>query len=126
MKKIIFLLFTMLSFLYSADSLEWYNSYDSAKAAAQKSHKKILLLVVSPTCPYCIELLNNPLKDPEVVKTIKASYEPLMLLNHEELPANISVRGVPAMYQISNDGKKLGAPLVGLQEPTLIKAWLVK
>ena len=120
------LLLSALTFSYAADSIDWYNSYESAKVAAQKSHKRILLLIVSPTCPYCVKLLNEPMSDPEIVKTVKTNYEPLMLMNMEQAPAGINVKGVPTMYKLSNNGKPQGVPIVGLQDAQNKKTWLAK
>ena len=125
MRKIIIAAVLACSFSYAA-SLDWFNSYEPAKLAAEKSHKRILLLVVSPTCPYCVKLLNGPMSDLDVIQNVQQSYEPLMLMNMEQLPDDINAKGVPAMYKLSSNGKKIGAPLIGLQDTQTIKQWLAK
>jgi thioredoxin-related protein len=124
MKKILLILCSLITLVYSAQTIDWRNTYEPTRATAQKSHKKILLLIVSPTCQYCVQLLNGPMHDPEIIQTVNSNYEPLMLMNMEQLPAGIRAKGVPTIYKLSADGKPIGAPLIGLQETQVLKDWL--
>jgi thioredoxin-related protein len=57
----------------------YYTNYQQAKAKAIQTHKPLMLLVVTTTCPWCEKLKKQTLSKKEINNYISKNYIPLIL-----------------------------------------------
>lgn len=85
MKKLLLLLGLSVALLF-ADAysfLDYERSYEKAKDAAIKADKKLMLIVVSDSCPWCKALAKKTLASIEVAGFIDKHFVPVLVKNDE-------------------------------------------
>jgi len=95
--------------------LPWYTSYDEAVAAAESSHKKILIDFSTPYCSICSAITKTVLQDKEISKVLTDLYILLAVdasdSNQEPykaLRSRYDIQGVPTIIIIEpTSGKEL-------------------
>ncbi len=94
---------------------------DVAVNLARIEQKKIGLIFTTATCPYCVKLKNETLKDKTVQELIKANFVFVEVMydsakkvstfgrqmTHQELFSHFSISGVPTTWFLSSDAKPL-------------------
>jgi len=98
-----------LAGLHHQDSLFQYVSYPAAWTAAQKSSRPLLLYVTMPRCPYCVKMVQNTLKNPEIRSLVASSFETVYVDRYAQarLAAKLNVRSYPTTILVSTNNRVL-------------------
>ena len=118
MKKIksLGLMIMLLSSLSYGCEIKWQNSLEAAKKSAAKSKKPIMVFASSTTCPYCPQMSETTFADNDVCELVNAKFVPLIAIaGGDEMPKNMSVRGVPAILLVNAAEKEVAAKISGLR-----------
>ncbi len=118
MKKIKSLLLAtmLLSSVGYGCEIKWQNSLEEAKKSAAKSKKPIMVFASSTTCPYCTTMSETTFADKEVCELVNAKFIPLIAIaGGDEMPRNMSVRGVPAILFVNAAEKEVAPKISGLR-----------
>jgi hypothetical protein len=84
-----------------------------------------IFLVMRPGCPYCEALLVDVLGAPEVLSLLEKTRGVTSAREFApEVKVHVRVPSVPTLLAVSATGKQIGEPIVGLQPPTTVAAWL--
>jgi len=94
-----------LAGLRHQDPLFRHVSYPVAWTAAQKSSRPLLLYVTMPGCPYCVKMVQNTLKNPEIQSLVADSFETVYVDRYAQagLAAKLRVRYYPTTILVSTD-----------------------
>jgi thiol:disulfide interchange protein len=90
-----------------ASAVAWRSDFDGALAEARSTHKRVLVDFSASWCPPCIAMKHEVWPDPDVARTIDASYVPLMVDADQDngLSARYQVEGIPAVLVLDGDGR---------------------
>ncbi len=104
----ILLFITLLTGALFANEIEWSNSFDAAKARAQKENKILYAVITSETCRWCRKLENETLKDQKIVEKLNSNYSPVALTRDKDsYPPCLKAPMVPMSYFLTPDGNVL-------------------
>jgi len=98
-----------LAGLHHKDSLFRHVSYQAAWTAAQKSSRPLLLYVTMPGCPYCVKMVQNTLKKPEIQSLVVNSFETVYVDRYAQarLAAKLNVRSYPTTILVGTNNHVL-------------------
>lgn len=118
MKKLL-LLIAAVSFL-CADAIHWQPDLKSALDTAQKTDKKLMILMSSQSCRYCRQMHREVFGNEAIAAYINEHYVALELdINGDDYPSALEVRGVPATFFFSPDLKEEYKLILGPRHPMI-------
>lgn len=118
MKKFL-LLIAAVSLLF-ADAIHWQPDLKSALDTAQKTNKKLMILMSSQSCHYCKQMHEEVFSNGAIAEYINTHYIPLELdINEDAYPSALEVRGVPATFFFSSDLKHEYKLILGPRHPMI-------
>ncbi len=104
----ILLLITLLLGSLFAGEIEWNDSFEAAKAKAQKEDKIIYALITSETCRWCRKLEVETLEDKKVVRTVNSKFSAVALTRDKDTyPPCLKAKMVPMTYFLTPEGRVL-------------------
>ncbi|AEH51700.1 thioredoxin family protein [Pseudothermotoga thermarum] len=123
MKKVFGVIFVVLSVITFSKTI-LFDDVDVAANLARIEQKKLAIVFTTATCPYCVKLKNETLKDKTVEQLIKANFVFVEVMydssrkttvfgrqmSYSELFSYFSVRGVPTTWFLDQNAK----PIVSL------------
>jgi len=77
MKKILFSIVLLFSFLFASESIHWVKDYKKAFNMAKKEHKLLFVDISVHHCPPCWYLANIVYKYPPVIEYINKHFIPM-------------------------------------------------
>ncbi len=104
------ILFFMTLFIGSlfANEIEWNDSFEAAKAQAQKEDKIIYALITSETCRWCRKLEDMTLEDKKVIDNLNSKYSAVALTRGKDTyPPCLKAPMVPMSYFLTPEGTVL-------------------
>jgi thioredoxin-related protein len=101
----------MLSLSLFGDEVNWANSFNDAKERALKENKMIMLMISKPHCRACDFMKYGTFTKENVIEELNR-YVPI-ILDKDELPERIYVRGTPTFRFYTPNGKRLKYQLIG-------------
>ena len=103
MKKLLFLLFALFAPLFlGADAIQWAASWDEAVEKAMKEEKKMMVLMTSERCRFCVRMEEEVFANDAIALRINEDFVPLKFdISKEPYPPALKVRGTPTIYFIS-------------------------
>lgn len=119
MKKLIFLLFALFAPLsLVADAIQWAPSWDEAVAKALKEDKKMMVLMTSERCRFCIRMEEEVFANDAIAFQINEEFVPLKYdISNEPYPPALRVRGTPTIYFIPPKDPEAMEQVVGYRGP---------
>jgi hypothetical protein len=98
--------------------IDWRMDYDEALKEARKSHKPLLIVIVSHSCRWCRRLEYKTLGNPKVEQYVRRHYIPVMLYREDRAyPDALAPRLVPTTYYLDPAQKPLIEPSIGYLDP---------
>ena len=112
MKRVLFLLCSLIFSVYAADN--YLTDYKQALAKAKTENKLLALTVVQNNCPWCIKFENETLKHKAVSATIKEKFVHVVLnRDTQEIPHGFKARLVPTTFFVNANGEKVADNAIG-------------
>lgn len=104
----ILLFVTLFSGALFANEIAWNDSFEAAKAKAQKEDKIIYALITSETCRWCRKLESETLQEPKVIESLNKKYSPVALTRDKDAyPPCLKAPMVPMSYFLTPEGTVL-------------------
>ncbi|MGB5963967.1 MAG: DUF255 domain-containing protein [Sulfurimonadaceae bacterium] len=95
----ILLFMTLFIGVLFANEIEWNESFEAAKAKAQKEDKIIYVLITSETCRWCRKLEDNTLENKQVINNLNTKYAAVALTRGKDTyPPCLKAPMVPMSY----------------------------
>lgn len=122
MKKM-FLIFVMLSTLaFAQDGVQLYTDFQSAKAAAQKANKPMMIMYQTKGCPECGYMKEVVFHDDKVSQYMNENFINVSLDIHQaELPKQYDYFGIPTFFITDKDGNQVHRHIGGSRSEPFIK-----
>lgn len=107
-------IFLILVFFLNANALtndfiknfSYEDNFHQAMNNAKKLDKKIMMVLTTKSCAWCMKFENQTLKKENIDKLIKENFVPLTLDNDiKDFPTKYKTEVVPTIFFIRNDGK---------------------
>ena len=104
------------------DPLFRHVSYPAAWNAAQKSNRPLLLFVTMSGCPYCVKMVQNTLKDPDIRSLVADSFETVYVDRSAQakLVEKLNIRYYPTIILVSSNNRVLDV-IEGYVEPKVFQ-----
>jgi thioredoxin-related protein len=101
------------------EEVEWRPDYESARREAADKNRPLLLDFGTENCFWCKKLDAVTFRDDRVVKKLNAQFVSIKIDagRYRELVKYLQIEAFPTMVFASPDGKLIGKPIVGFQEP---------
>ncbi|MEE8588121.1 MAG: DUF255 domain-containing protein [Sulfurimonadaceae bacterium] len=91
-----------------ANEIKWNDSFEAAKAKAQKTDKIIYVLITSETCRWCRKLEDMTLEDKKVIDNLNSKYSAVALTRGKDTyPPCLKAPMVPMSYFLTPEGTVL-------------------
>ena len=104
----IIMIISMLTFSLFASEIKWNDSFEAAKAKAQKEDKIIYALITSETCRWCRKLENETLEEKKVINNLNSKYSAVALTRDKDsYPPCLKAPMVPMSYFLTPEGTVL-------------------
>lgn len=104
----IIMMITMLMLSLFASDIKWNNSFEAAKAKAQKENKLIYVVITSETCRWCRKLENETLEEKKVINNLNSKYSAVALTRDKDsYPPCLKAPMVPMSYFLTPEGTVL-------------------
>ena len=104
----ILLLMTLFIGSLFAGEIEWNDSFEAAKAKAQKEDKIIYAVITSETCRWCRKLEKETLEENEVISNLNSKYSAVALTRDKDsYPPCLKAPMVPMSYFLTPEGTVL-------------------
>ncbi len=86
-----------------------HSSYSAAWKAAQESNRPILVYVTMPGCPYCVKMLRQTYRLPEVGRLVSDSFETVYVSRraHPKLVKKLHIKLYPTTVLVGVNNKVL-------------------
>lgn len=122
MKKL-FLIFTILvSVVLAKDDVHLYTDFDSAKAAAQKANKPMMIMYQTKGCPECGYMKDVVFHDEKVSQYMNENFINVSLDIHQaNLPKQYDYFGIPTFFITDKDGNQVHRHIGGSRSEPFIK-----
>ncbi len=93
----------------STTGIKWF-SYDEGMLLGKRENKKIFLYFYTNWCPYCGKMAKETFTDPMVASSLNEHFIPIRVNSdiEQKIAARYLVRGVPVIWLLQEDGKKIG------------------
>lgn len=94
------------------NQIKWY-PYEEGLAAGQKEGKKIFLHFYADWCHFCKEMKKRTFASSNVINYLNENFISILVNTDKEgkLASNYFVRGLPATFFLTPDGKKINMPI---------------
>ncbi|MEN8146772.1 MAG: DUF255 domain-containing protein [Campylobacterota bacterium] len=91
-----------------AGGIEWNDSFEAAKAKAQKEDRIIYAVISSETCRWCRKLEAETLKDKKIVEKLNTKFSAVALTrDKDKYPPCLKAKMVPMSYFLTPEGRVL-------------------
>ncbi|MDR2905658.1 MAG: DUF255 domain-containing protein [Helicobacteraceae bacterium] len=119
MKRILTAIIFICVSAANLSAVDWYDNYGAALEKAREENKKVLVVVMRQSCPWCRKLINETLPAEAIDAKIQAEFVPLML-DTENNPREVDrsrlrAESVPASYILNPSGEIVNAQMGYLQ-----------
>ena len=104
----IIMIISMLTFSLFASEIKWNDSFEAAKAKAQKEDKIIYALITSETCRWCRKLESETLDEQKIINNLNSKYSAVALTRDKDsYPPCLKAPMVPMSYFLTPEGTVL-------------------
>ncbi len=109
----------MTSSFVSAEEVDWRPDYETARREATDKNRPLLIDFGTENCFWCKKLDAVTFRDDKVVKKLNAQFVAIKLDagRYRELVKYLQIEAFPTMVFATPEGKLIGKPIVGFQEP---------
>lgn len=91
-----------------ASEIAWNDSFEAAKAKAQKEDKIIYAVITSETCRWCRKLEKETLKEKKIISNLNSKYSAVALTRGKDTyPPCLKAPMVPMSYFLTPEGTVL-------------------
>jgi thioredoxin-related protein len=98
----------MLMISLFASEIKWNDSFEAAKAKAQKEDKIIYALITSETCRWCRKLESETLDEQKIINNLNSKYSAVALTRDKDsYPPCLKAPMVPMSYFLTPEGTVL-------------------
>ena len=102
------LLMTLFLGSLLAGEIAWNDSFEEAKAKAQKEDKIIYAVISSETCQWCRKLETETLEEKKVVEKVNSKFSAVALTrDKDKYPPCLKAKMVPMSYFLTPEGRLL-------------------
>ena len=104
----IIMIISMLTFSLFASEIKWNDSFEAAKAKAQKEDKLIYVVITSETCRWCRKLESETLDEQKIINNLNSKYSAVALTRDKDsYPPCLKAPMVPMSYFLTPEGTVL-------------------
>ena len=104
----IIMIISMLTFSLFASEIKWNDSFEAAKAKAQKEDKLIYVVITSETCRWCRKLESETLDEQKIIDNLNSKYSAVALTRDKDsYPPCLKAPMVPMSYFLTPEGTVL-------------------
>ncbi len=113
------LVVSLASSFAPAEEVDWRPDYEAARREASDKNRPMLLDFGTENCFWCKKLDAVTFRDDKVAKKLNAQFVAVKLDagRYRELVKYLQIEAFPTMVFASPEGKLIGKPIVGFQEP---------
>ena len=102
------MIISMLTLSLFAGEIKWNDSFEAAKAKAQKEDKIIYALITSETCRWCRKLESETLDEQKIINNLNSKYSAVALTRDKDsYPPCLKAPMVPMSYFLTPEGTVL-------------------
>ncbi len=104
----IIMMISVLTLSLFASEIKWNDSFEAAKAKAQKEDKIIYALITSETCRWCRKLESETLDEQKIINNLNSKYSAVALTRDKDsYPPCLKAPMVPMSYFLTPEGTVL-------------------
>ena len=104
----IIMMISVLTLSLFASEIKWNDSFEAAKAKAQKEDKIIYALITSETCRWCRKLESETLDEQKIINNLNSKYLAVALTRDKDsYPPCLKAPMVPMSYFLTPEGTVL-------------------
>jgi thioredoxin-related protein len=102
------MMISVLTLSLFASEIKWNDSFEAAKAKAQKEDKIIYALITSETCRWCRKLESETLDEQKIINNLNSKYSAVALTRDKDsYPPCLKAPMVPMSYFLTPEGTVL-------------------
>lgn len=120
MKKLLLVGLCLLTSLTYASNEEfakefsYSTSYKAALLKSKETHKPMMILFVTTSCPWCKKLENQTLSKPRIDGYIQKNFTPVILDKElDTFPKSLDPQVVPTIYFVNQKDEKQFSQIIG-------------